>query len=277
MSASFVKKTFLLDVDGNETKEFVASLVIDRPEKANSFSGELLLELSMHLKALSHDKGLRLLLIQGNGKHFSAGADLAWMKSSATLSLAENIKESEKLTELFELVYHFPHPVVSLCKGAIYGGAVGLVAASDYALAKSNTRFCLSEGRIGLIPAVILPYLSRKINQVNLRRLTLTAKEFSAKEALEKSLISEVYEVDEFEELVVEEINTLLSISPEAQQSYKELQRDLCENNFRQSKDTAIAISEIRASEMGKHGLNCFFEKKKPSWIRRLPKDKFIL
>ena len=111
--------------------------------------------------------------------------------------------------------------------------------------------------------------MSRKINQVNLRRLTLTAKEFSAKEALAKSLISEVYEVDEFEELVIEEINTLLSISPEAQQSYKELQHTLYENNFEQSKNTTIAISEIRASEMGKHGLNCFFEKK-PSWIRRL-------
>ena len=196
---------------------------------------------------------------------FSAGADLGWMKHSATLSLGENINESEKLTQMFELVYNFSAPVISLCKGAIYGGAVGLVAASDYALAKENTRLCLSEGRIGLIPAVILPYLSRKMDQSNLRRLTLTAREFNAKEALNNNLVSEVYAEEKFEENVRNEINTLLSISPEAQKEYKELQKLLYEDGFKQSKETAIAISEIRASEMGKHGLSCFFEKKKPS------------
>ena len=167
MNSSFVKKTHLLDIDGNETEEFVASLVIDRAEKANSFSGELLVELSDYLTELEVEKNLRLLLIQGSGKHFSAGADLSWMKESAQLSLSENIEESKKLTKLFELVANFPKPVISICKGAIYGGAVGLVAASDYALAKENTRLCLSEARIGLIPAVILPYLSRKLIKVH--------------------------------------------------------------------------------------------------------------
>ena len=276
MSDCFIKRTKLVDLDGNQTKDFVASLVIDRPLKANSFSGELLNELSNALQELSHEKNLRLLLIQGNGKHFSAGADLEWMKESAKLNLSENILESQKLTKMFELVYNFPKPVISLCKGAIYGGAVGLVAASDYALAKDNTRFCLSEGRIGLIPAVILPYLSRKIDQSNLRRLTLSAKEFSSHDAMRLNLVSEVFSTEDFETKIRDEVNALLSVSPESQIEYKELQMSLCENNFTQSKDTAIAISEIRASEMGKHGLNCFFEKKKPSWIRRLSDEDFI-
>ena len=276
MSNSFVKKNYLVDSSGEKTNDFIASLVIDRPEKANSFSGALLVEISDHLRELSLEKNLRLLLIQGSGKHLSAGADLAWMKESASLSLGENIAESEKLSAMFELVYNFPAPVVAICKGAIYGGAVGLVAAADYAIAKENTRFCLSEGRIGLIPAVILPYLSRKIDQSTLRRLTLSAIEFSANVAQEKNLVSEVVSEDEFTNFVRSEINTLLSISPEAQREYKELQKKIYDNGFRQSKETAIAISEIRASDMGKHGLSCFFEKRKPSWIRRLTEEQII-
>ena len=246
MNSSFVKKTFLIDSEGNETKDFVASLVIDRSEKANSFSGELLVELSDYLTELKLEKGLRVLLLQGKGKHFSAGADLSWMKESATLNLNDNIEESKKLTRLFELVANFPCPVVSICKGAIYGGAVGLVAASDYALAKDNTRLCLSEARIGLIPAVILPYLSRKIDQSSLRRLALTAKEFNAFEAHRVNLVAKVIEESDFEDTVRDEINALLSVSPEAQIAYKELAEELFIDNFKQSNKTAIAISETR-------------------------------
>jgi methylglutaconyl-CoA hydratase len=164
-------------------------------------------------------------------------------------------------------------PSLALVKGAVFGGAVGLVAACDYALAWEGARFCLSEAKIGLIPAVILPYLARKLPASHLHRQVLSARVFTANEAIEMGLVQAVYPADLMEEHLHEEVNSLLSASPEAQSTYKSLFSELSRLQWQQGALTAAAIAEIRASSMGQAGLGAYFQKAPPPWILRVPKS----
>jgi methylglutaconyl-CoA hydratase len=163
-----------------------------------------------------------------------------------------------------------------VAKGAAFGGAVGLIAACDYAVALDNARFCLSEVRIGLLPAVILPYLGRKMNPGALKRFMLTARVFSAEDALSAGLVQAVAQVDTVETLLHDELNLILSASPEAQAAGKILYQKVEARSWAQGPETVEAIARTRASAMGQAGLSSFFQKTDPVWLRRIPQGTRI-
>lgn len=254
----------------------IAVISINRPQAANAFSAEVIDELtaacSDTAKAIETQQ-CRAVIFQGKGKHFSAGADLAWMKQSATLSQQENQRDAGKLIELMEAVRTLPAPTIAVVRGSAYGGAVGITACCDYALAECNARFCLSEVRIGLMPAVILPYLNRKILPGQLQRLALSARVFSGEEALAFGLIQKTAQPlsagetsDALIDLVVSELNQLLQCSPLAQAQFKKLQRHLDDHSHRQCPETAEAIARMRVSHSAQDGLQSFFAKTTPPW-----------
>lgn len=271
--ATYVEKIAIFDESGNERGDFVAKLMINRPSAANSFNEEVMSGLTMHLEALAKDASIRALILQSVGKHFSAGADLMWMQSSAKLEKSENQQEARRLERLFEALYNIEIPTIAVAKGAAYGGAVGLLACCDYAVATENARFCLSETRIGLIPAVILPYLCRKMRSGDIRRLTLTGRVFTTKEAKEAGLIQDINDTMTMNDWLIKEINQLLLASPNAQCQYKRLQQRTMEQNFQQGEYTSQAIADIRASTEGKAGLSAFFEKETPPWAGHIPEN----
>ncbi|MCX6124494.1 MAG: enoyl-CoA hydratase-related protein, partial [Proteobacteria bacterium] len=181
MSAAHTKLEFHAVRDGST--DSLAILILNRPSHANSFSAQMMEEITFHLETVGRREDCRCLLITGAGKHVSGGADLSWMQASAKLSYNENIKDAARLTSMFESVYHLQMPTVAAIRGAVYGGALGLIACCDFAVAHDQARFCLSEAKLGLLPAVIMPYLARKMRLGQLRRHSLTGRIFSALEA----------------------------------------------------------------------------------------------
>jgi methylglutaconyl-CoA hydratase len=248
----------------------VAVLAIAREKSANSFNADLILGIQDALRAVSKEKTARALLLCGKGKFFSAGADLNWMKDSAVLSYEENLRDSHHLSNMFEALYHFPIPTIAVIHGAAYGGAVGLAACCDIVVAEKETAFCLSEIKLGILPAVIYPYLAKRIQLGQLRRLSLTARKFSAAEALNCGLVDRIYARDTRSLVVVEELNGILSGGPEAGKRLKALHRELELTGFIQRDITSQAISEARTGLEGQAGLQCFFAKEPPPWSTSL-------
>ncbi len=274
--AAYLHYTALENNEGAVTDDRIATLVINRHEAANSFSGELLVQLKKLLDEVQQDSTVRALLLQGSGKHFSAGADLHWMKQAAQLDYAGNVQEAEKLTAMFEALANLRVPTIAVAKGAAFGGAVGLIAACDYAVALDNARFCLSEVKIGLLPAVILPYLGRKMHPGALKRLALTARVFNAEDALSVGLVQAVTPADGIENLLHDELNLVLSASPEAQSASKTLYQTVEARSWAQGPETVEAIARTRASTMGQAGLSAFFQKIDPVWLRRVPRSERV-
>lgn len=271
MDAVLVNYLPLVGADGEPCHQQIASLCINRPQTANAFSGDILEAISENLTAIAADPKVRVLLFQSIGRHFSAGADLNWMKESASKGHRHNLQEAHKLTAMFEQLSGMPMPTIAVVKGAAYGGAVGIIACCDYAVATEDARLCLSEARVGLLPAVILPYLARKIHRGALNRLVLSAKVFSALDAKENGLVQKVLPSTGMNAWLEKEVNQLLCASPEAQKAYKNLETKIFERSCRQDPATAETIAHIRASDMGQEGLNSFFEKRKPNWLSQLP------
>lgn len=253
-----------------ETSEVVAVLTLSRPEAANSFNAAVIAELTTQFSRVAARPGIRCLVIRGSGKHFSAGADLQWMKSAATLSYEENLTDAGRLTAMFESLAHLKVPTLALVNGSAFGGALGLIAACDIAVASSDAKFALSEVKLGLLPAVILPYLARRLQPASLRRFALTGRPFSASEALTCGLVARVVPRDDLEYAGREELAALLAGSPLAQSEFKTLFHHLSQSNFAQGKETAESIARLRTSPSGQDGLAAFFEKKSAPWARDL-------
>lgn len=277
MEAAFVKYHKLLGPEGEESPFRLASLVLNRPDQANAFNGDMLDCIRSELEKIKDDKSIRLLIFQAKGKNFSAGADLNWMKETAQLSYEDNVKEATKLTDMFEALSKLEVPTIACVQGASYGGGVGIVACCDFALAADNALFCLSEVKIGLLPAVVLPYLNRKTACGQLRRHVLGGKSFSALEACEFGLVQLHCSPDMLEATLRAEVNQLLVASPEAQASYKRLQKYLSNHSYQQGDYTAAAIAIARASDFGQMGLSAFLDKKKAPWVCSLPEGEKLL
>jgi methylglutaconyl-CoA hydratase len=194
------------------------------------------------------------------------------MKKSAMLNHAENVAEADELAKMFKMLNDMPFPTVAVVRGAVYGGGVGLVAACDYAVADSTAKFCLSEVKIGLIPAVILPYLKQKLRAGDLTRLALTAKVFTGAEAATYGLVQHMVNEKDLEQTCLDELNLLLQASPDAQKAFKVLQKKLAWQQDDAQQLTSNAIAGVRASEEGRHGLDSFFDKKQPDWFCSLEK-----
>jgi methylglutaconyl-CoA hydratase len=254
----------------------VAELALNRPDAANAFNAAMIRELIAHIDAVGQAarRGeCRALLLRGRGKHFSAGADLAWMQAAAKLTYEGNIQDAEQLTHLFEGLVNLPVPTLAVATGAVYGGAVGLVAACDWAVAAGSAKFCLSEVKLGLLPAVILPYLARKMRPGQLRRHGLSGRIFTAVEAAEYGLVEVVADEPALAATVRAELGTLLQAGPEAQAAFKALHHYVQQDGGKQGEHTAAAIAKARTSAAGQAGLAAFFAKTPPPWVRRLGDD----
>jgi len=251
----------------------IAVLWLARPDVANALSGAMIQELSAHFETVAGRPSCRALVLGGEGKHFCAGADLGWMKASAELTYEENIADAKKLAAMLEALSALPIPTIAVLHGAVYGGAVGLAACCDIVLAERTTRFCLSEAKIGLLPAIILPYLARRMTWGPLRRHGLSGRVFSADEAAAFGLVDVVGESQDMDPVLHTELAAILSCSPDSQAHFKSLMRETLEKSFAQGDYTAEAIARARVSKAGQAGLAAFFAKQPAPWAADLPAD----
>lgn len=250
----------------------IAVLTIARPETANAFNRDVVFGISQALSNLKSAINCRCLVVRGEGKHFSAGADLQWMQASARLDRAGNQDEAQDLARMFEALAFLPIPTIALAQGAVYGGAVGLVAACDITIATVDARFCLSETSLGLLPAVILPHLLRRMPLAVVKRFSLNAQVFSSEDAQRLGLVDHcVPNMADLNAVLRTELEGLLRSGPLAQQRFKQLFHHLTLPLF--ADVTTQAIADVRAGDEAKHGLAQFFAKKEPAWRFQLPED----
>jgi methylglutaconyl-CoA hydratase len=247
-----------------------ATLTLNRPELHNAFDDALIAELTAALRALEANPAVRVVILAASGKSFSAGADLNWMRRMADYSPEENLADSRALAELMATLNHLAKPTIALVQGAAFGGGVGLVACCDIAIATPRASFCLSEVKLGLIPAVISPYVVAAIGERAARRYCLTAERFDAAEALRLGLVHEVVEEEALRGSAARFATLLLENGPAALAAAKELifqvAREPLGAELRET--TARRIAAIRASAEGREGLSAYLAKRKPSWIK---------
>jgi methylglutaconyl-CoA hydratase len=251
----------------------VAIVSLNRPSVANAFNDAVITDALAALNEASTRSDVRALVLRGRGKHFSGGADLSWMRASGALSEEANRKDSERLIHLFEAVAQFRVPTLAVVTGSAFGGAVGLTAACDVAIATTTARFSLSEVKLGIAPAVIWPYLTRRMSSGALTRLALTGKLFDAEEARAAGLLQRVVPEAELQAAVREELNGFLQGSPEAQGALKRLAARVAAEGGRQGSHTAATIAALRAGPSGQDGLKAFFAKTPAPWSTAVPED----
>ncbi|WP_293265081.1 enoyl-CoA hydratase/isomerase family protein [Neptunomonas sp.] len=255
----------------NISSDGIAQLTLNRPEVHNAFDDNVIEQLITQLENVASNDDVRVLILRSNGKNFSAGADLAWMKRMAKNSHQENLEDAARLAKLMELLNDLNKPTIGLVQGAAYGGAVGLAACCDIVIASEEAQFCLSEVKIGLIPAVISPYVVRAIGERQSRRYFLTAEAFPAATAQDFGLVHEVVASPElFDDACARFTRTLSKNSPQGMRAAKELIFAVSHKVIEQTviHDTAKRIADIRVSNEGQEGLSAFLEKRKPNWIQ---------
>ncbi|SEO30856.1 methylglutaconyl-CoA hydratase [Duganella sp. CF517] len=246
-----------------------ATVTLNRPDTRNAFNEETIAELTRAFRELGADDDLRAIVLAANGPAFCAGADLNWMKKMAGYTHAENHADALQLAEMLRTIYLCPKPVVAKVQGDCYAGGMGLVAACDIIVAVDEANFCLSEVKLGLIPATISPYVIKAMGENASRRYFLTAERFPAREALRIGFAHEVVASDALDAKVAEIVKALVNNSPNAVRQAKALVRDVVGQTVDDAllADTAERIAHIRASEQGREGVASFLEKRKPNWL----------
>jgi len=248
-------------------KDKIATVTLNRPEVHNAFNEVMIAELTEIFKKILEDELVRLVVLTGNGKSFSAGADLNWMKKMINYSYEQNLEDSLKLAELFYLMYSLPKPIIARVNGAAIGGGTGLVAVCDIAIASETAKFSLSEVKLGLVPACISPYVIRKVGEGRCREFFLTGERLTAHRALEAGLVNQVVPLEELDQAVQEKANQLISSGPKALAMCKELLKNVPGMSFEKAKTyTADMIASMRIGDEGQEGMNAFLEKRKPKW-----------
>ena len=246
----------------------VATLTLNRPEVHNAFDDVLIGGLTRELASLSADPAVRVVVLAAAGKSFCAGADLNWMRRMAEYSEAENQDDARRLASLMETLYRMPKPTVARVQGSAFGGGVGLIACCDIAVAADGAKFSLSEVKLGLIPAVISPYVVRAMGERHARRFMLTAERFDAAEAHRAGLVHEIAGDDELDARVGGLVEQLLDNGPLAMAAVKSLVERVSGGVVDDAmvEETAKRIAAIRAGEEGKEGVSAFLEKRPPRW-----------
>jgi methylglutaconyl-CoA hydratase len=249
----------------------VATLTLNRPEVHNAFDDRLIAALTTRLRELDHASDVRVVVLAGNGKSFSAGADLNWMKRMAGFSEGENLRDAVALADLLHTLSALTKPTVARVQGAAYGGGVGLIAACDIAVASLSAAFSLSEVRLGLIPSVISPYVIAAIGERQARRYFLTAERFDAQEALRIGLVHLAVEEAKLDEAVSGIVAQLAKGGPRAQTAAKGLIAAVTNRPIDRKlvEDTADRIARIRVTAEGKEGVAAFLEKRAPAWVSK--------
>lgn len=254
-----------------EIHKQIATITLNRPKVHNAFDEETIEELTQAFLDVEKDENVKALILTGAGKNFCAGGDLNWMKRSAKFSIEENKADAEKLAQMLYIFYSLEKPTVVLAHGSVFGGGVGLVAAADIALCTEDTKFCLSEVKLGLIPSVISPYVVRAMGARQMRRYAQTAEVFSSEKAYNMGLVHEVAEnagvlTSKYENI----ISHILKNAPEAMRLSKQLADVISESSLDDNVlgYTAEWIANRRASDEGQEGVNAFLEKRTPDWVK---------
>jgi methylglutaconyl-CoA hydratase len=248
---------------GNE----VVTVSLARPDARNALNAGLIEELTRCMEELAGDDGVRVVVLTGEGDFFCAGADVGYMRDTANFSYEENMEDARELAAMFRAVEECPKPVVARVRGAAIGGGVGLVAASDVAVAEDGSIFAFSEVRLGIAPATIAPFVLRKIGPSHTRALFLTGERFDVQRAQAIGLVHEVASEGDLDAAVREKVEGLLAGGPGALAATKALLREL--RDAAPGKATEVMarrIAELRTGEEGQEGLGAFLEKREPAW-----------
>lgn len=245
----------------------VTRVTLARPDVHNAFNEKVIEELTRIFQELAIDASVRAIILQGEGKSFSAGADLNWMRSMIDYTRDENIEDAQRLAAMFESIDHCPKPVIGRIQGAALGGGAGLAAAVDIAITTEECRFAFSEVRLGIVPAVISPFVLRRIGETHARRYFLTGERFDGKRAAEIGLVSEAVPAGELDARIETIVTELRVGGPEAIACAKRLVSEVIEAPFSSAQLTAELIAERRASPEGQEGMQAFLGKRKPNWI----------
>ncbi|AOY96285.1 enoyl-CoA hydratase [Cupriavidus sp. USMAA2-4] len=250
------------------TARHVATVTLNRPDVRNAFNETVIAELTGAFRALGAEPEVRAIVLAGNGPAFCAGADLNWMKKMAGYSNEENHADALTLAEMLYTIWSCPKPVIARIHGDTYAGGVGLAAACDIAVAADHAHFCLSEARLGLLPATISPYVIRAMGEQAARRYFITAERFDAAEALRLGFVHAVAGADALDAKVNEISAALVANSPNAVRESKRLVREVAGRPIDDDllADTAERIAAIRASDEGREGVRSFLEKRTPAW-----------
>lgn len=245
----------------------VAYVKLHRPEVRNSFNPEMIQKITEIFRSLNVRTDLRAVVLQGEGKVFCAGGDLNWMKEMVNFSEAQNLEDSHKLFEMFESIFTCSLPVIGLVHGAAFGGALGLMAVCDEVVAEDGTQFCFSEVKLGIAPAVISAFVSRKVVPGKVRPLMLSGVVFNAHIAQQAGLVTEIVPAGEGHTALQRILHNYLQCGPDAVRETKKLLNQLPDMDWNnQKKSTAQVIADRRASAEGQEGLKSFLEKREPKW-----------
>ncbi len=248
----------------------VAYVVLNRPEVRNAFNAALIAELHEAFDSLGADDGVRAIVLQGEGKTFCGGADINWMRASLDLTLEENVEDASAMSRMFRAIDRVPKPTIARIHGAALGGGAGLVAVCDIALASRETVFGFTETKLGILPAVISPFVLAKIGYSHARALALTGERFDAARAHAIGLVHDIA-ADEtaLDRAVASALAQLASASPTAIAATKALFARVAETSYDATLEvTARAIAAQRTSPEGQDGLRAFLEKRSPAWAR---------
>jgi methylglutaconyl-CoA hydratase len=252
-----------------ELTQGVALIWLNRPELRNAMNDVVIAELADAVGRAIDDESVRAIVLAGRGKAFCAGADLAWMKKAREMTAEDARKDSGGLAGVMRMLYESPKPTVARVHGPAFAGGMGLVASCDIAIASTDAKFCLSEVKLGLIPAMISPYVLRAMGEAAARRYFLTGEVFDAAEAYRIGFVRDICPPDELDGEVNAVLGHLLQGGPVALGEAKKLIRDMVGRPIGDevTADTAARIARIRASDEAQEGISSFFEKRKPRWV----------
>jgi methylglutaconyl-CoA hydratase len=250
----------------------LATVWMNRPERHNAFDETVIAELTQALRELDGDGAVRVAVLAGRGKSFSAGADLHWMQRAAGYSMEENLRDARALAGMLQALAFLSKPTVARVHGAAIAGGMGLVSACDIAVASAQASFATSEVRFGIIPSAISPYVIAAIGERQARRYFLSGERISAARALELGLVHEVTEPEQLDAKVNEIVGALLAGGPKSQSAAKDLIRAVANRPITDAvvEDTAQRIANLRATPEANEGISAFLEKRAPAWVAAL-------
>ncbi len=250
----------------------VTTLTLNRPDKHNAFDDTLIAHLTAQLKRINDDESVRVVILTGAGKSFSSGADVDWMRSMTGFSQDENFEDAARLAELLSVIKHLNKPVIARVNGHAFGGGVGLIACCDIAIGVDSAKLAFTEVRLGLVPAVISPYVIAAIGERQARRYFLSAETINATRAHEIGLLHELTTADKLDETVGDVVDALLAGGPKALAAAKHLVTTVTgaheEGDQKLRNRTTEIIAQLRVSDEGQEGLSSFLEKRPPRWQR---------
>jgi len=246
----------------------ICTIALNRPDALNAINRDLMEDLSIQLTFAGDDDFVRAIVITGEGPAFSSGADIAWLKSMTKQDHATNSMDAMKMAQLLQKLYTLPKPTIAKINGSAFGVALGIIAGCDIAIAVNTSQYAFPEVKLGIVPAVISPYIVNAIGHRHAKRLFITGDTFNADDALSMGLVHKIVHSSLFDETVENELDLLLEAGPSAQSECKRLLQKLSVISEDISEYTAELIAQIRISKEGEEGLKAFLEKRKPDWIK---------